>query len=93
MMVFGLVTANTGCKTDAACHDTDACAFYGLCTARGTKCVVGEGDCAASVICRNEGLCTAVEGRCRAVEDDDCKRSEGCRHEGKCRAVGTGCVR
>jgi hypothetical protein len=39
------------------------------------------------------GLCSVVDGRCRAVEDDDCKRSLVCRVEGKCRAVWAGCFR
>jgi hypothetical protein len=80
------------CKTDAVCHNSDACQIYGICTGNLRKCVVGsDADCAQSVICGNEGLCTAVDGRCRATEGDDCRRSEGCRLRGECRAYGVAC--
>ena len=43
-------------------------------------------------LCKRQGLCDAVDGRCMATTDAQCQASEACRWGGTCHAFGGRCV-
>jgi hypothetical protein len=42
-------------------------------------------DCAASDVCKSNGMCHLEEGVCAVTSDDDCRTSEQCKASGRCR--------
>lgn len=48
-------------------------------------------DCRRSAGCRNEGACTAVQGRCVAGSNADCQQAWVCRQWSRCVAVAYQC--
>ena len=73
------------------CLKTKECAAAGLCSLKGTRCVVGtDDDCRQSAACKDEGKCNRVDlgdfGTCVAISPKDCKSSNLCRTKGYCSA-------
>ena len=65
------------------------CKKYGRCTALygyGSCQATSDADCRASNDCKEEGNCTAKDGRCQATSDADCRASETCQEYGRCTA-------
>ncbi|MBW2455503.1 MAG: hypothetical protein JRI68_13370 [Deltaproteobacteria bacterium] len=72
------------------CIATQGCVEQGLCTHRGSLCVVGsDADCRQSNLCRQSGHCSLVEGRCGAMSDADCMNATACQTSGACFASPT----
>lgn len=81
---------------DLRCEQSPNCKVYGACThakiAGAHKCVVArDRDCQLSAICKSEGLCAEVNGRCQATQDEHCASSAQCEKKKACFAVNGQC--
>ena len=73
------------------CKESENCSKYGHCDfipgkyrewSSELQCHPTKAEhCRASTMCKTQGLCTLIEGECRAFRDD-CKQTESCKRAG-----------
>lgn len=88
--------------TEGDCLRSTYCKTQGLCELEGDSCIrrfSSDDDCAKSRgkyrinPCKDDGLCTFVDGKCKAVSSSDCRKSTKCRELGECDAKDGACTR